>query len=37
MFTVACRRVLSSATLQLIGTKTLVASGSKTYKLNLKN
>jgi hypothetical protein len=36
MYTVACRRVLSSAPLLVIGSKPLVAFGNKTYKLNLK-
>jgi hypothetical protein len=33
---VACRRVLTSAPLQLIGSRPLVAIGNETYKLNLK-
>jgi hypothetical protein len=37
MYRVACRRVLSSAPLQLIGSSFLVAFGNTTYKLNLKN
>jgi hypothetical protein len=36
-YTVACRRVLSSAPLYFISSKPLVALGNKTYKLNLKS
>jgi hypothetical protein len=37
MYTMACRRELSSDPLQLTGSRPLVAVGNETYKLNLKN
>jgi hypothetical protein len=36
MYTVPCRRVFSSAPLQLTGSRPLVAFGNETYELNLK-
>jgi hypothetical protein len=33
----ACRRMVSSSPLQLIGSKPLVADRNETYKINLKN
>jgi hypothetical protein len=37
MYTMACRRGLSSALLYLVGTTPVVACGKESYKLNLKD
>jgi hypothetical protein len=37
MYTISRTRVLSSALLERIGTKPVVACGKETYKLNLKD